>query len=82
MRCVCCGSARELAVDRGPVAGFYDEAVREALIMVGEASNRNCSKRLRPLVPILLKAVERHGYVQAVRLDLVGSGGVRGWRPA
>ncbi|WP_348628911.1 hypothetical protein [Sinorhizobium sp. CCBAU 05631] len=30
-----------------------------------EASDRLCSKRLKPLIPILLPALERHG-----RLDL------------
>ena len=31
----------------------YDDAVREALILVWEASDRVCGKRLRPLIPIL-----------------------------
>ena len=40
---------------RGPRPGrrIYDEAVREALIVVWEASDRICGKRLRPLLPIL-----------------------------
>ena len=44
----------------GPRPGrrIYDEAVREALIVVWEASDRICGKRLRPLLPIL---VERRG---------------------
>jgi len=52
----------------GPRPGrrIYDEAVREALIVVWEASDRICGKRLRPLVPILLEAMERHGHVQLV----------------
>src|SRR4051795_10119422 len=52
----------------GPRPGrrIYDQAVREALIVVWEASDRICSKRLRPLVPILLEAMERHGHVQLV----------------
>ncbi len=32
--------------------------------MIWEASDRVCSKRLRPLVPILLEAMERHGHLQ------------------
>jgi len=50
----------------GPRPGrrVYDAAVREALIVVWEASDRICSKRLRPLVPILLEAMERHGHLQ------------------
>src|ERR1700733_7311556 len=33
---------------------FYDEAARAALIVLWEASDRVCGKRLRPLLPILL----------------------------
>jgi hypothetical protein len=40
--------------------------VRQALIVVWEASDRICSKRLRPLLPILVEAVERHGHLQLV----------------
>jgi hypothetical protein len=43
---------------------IYDDAVREALILVWEASDRICGKRLRPLLPILVEAMERHGHVQ------------------
>jgi hypothetical protein len=50
----------------GPRPGrrIYDDAVREALILVWEASDRICGKRLRPLLPILVEAMERHGHVQ------------------
>ena len=34
---------------------------REALIVLWEASDRICSKRLKPLIPVLLPALERHG---------------------
>jgi hypothetical protein len=37
------------------------------LIVVWEASDRICGKRLRPLVPILLEAMERHGHIQPFR---------------
>ena len=52
----------------GPRPGrrIYDEAVREALIVVWEASDRICGKRLRPLLPTLVEAMERHGHVQLV----------------
>jgi hypothetical protein len=42
----------------GPRLGrrVYGEAVREALIVVWEASDRICGKRLRPLLPILVEA--------------------------
>ena len=42
-----------------PDRRVYDEAVREALIVVWEASDRICGKRLRPLLPILIEAMER-----------------------
>src|SRR6267143_2005814 len=52
----------------GPRPGrrVYDEAVREALIVVWEASDRICGKRLRPLLPILVEAMEQHGHLQLV----------------
>jgi hypothetical protein len=39
-----------------PERRVYDAAVREALIVLWEASDRICGKRLRPLVPILIEA--------------------------
>jgi len=45
---------------------LYDEAVRQALIVFWEASDRVCGKRLKPLLPVLLPALEGHGHV---RLD-------------
>jgi hypothetical protein len=50
----------------GPRPGrrLYDDAVRTALIVVWEASDRICGKRLRPLVPLLIEAMERHGHLQ------------------
>ena len=52
----------------GPRPGrrIYDDAVREALIVMWEASDRICGKRLRPLLPILVEAMERHGHLQLV----------------
>ncbi len=47
-----------------PGRRVYDEAVRGALIVVWEASDRICGKRLRPLLPILVEAMERHGHLQ------------------
>lgn len=41
-------------------APLYDEAVRAALIVLWEASDRVCGKRLQPLLPILLPALERN----------------------
>src|SRR5918912_2421189 len=47
-----------------PERRLYDEAVREALIVIWEASDRVCGKRLKALTPILVEAMERHGYLQ------------------
>ena len=41
---------------------LYNEAVREALVVLWEASDRVCGKRLRALAPILVEAMERHGH--------------------
>jgi hypothetical protein len=38
-------------------------ATREALIVVWEASDQICGKRLRPLMPILIPAMEKHGHL-------------------
>jgi hypothetical protein len=38
----------------------YDDKVRETLIGLWEASDRLCSKRLKPIIPVLLPALERH----------------------
>jgi hypothetical protein len=50
----------------GPRLGrrVYNEAVREVLIVVWEASDRICGNRLQPLLPILVEAMERHGDLQ------------------
>ncbi len=50
-------SARQHVVQYGP-------DVREALVALWEASDRLCSKRLKPLIPILLSALERHGRLE------------------
>ncbi len=42
---------------------IYDEAVREALGMLWEAADRVCGKRLKPLLPTLVAALERHGHL-------------------
>lgn len=49
-----------------PARTIYDEAVREALQLLWEASDRVCSKRLKALVPTLIPALEHHGHL---RLD-------------
>ncbi len=42
---------------------IYDEAVREAVILVGEASDRICDKRLKAALPHLVESMERHGHL-------------------
>ncbi len=43
---------------------IYDEAVRQALIVLWETSDRICGKRLRPLLPLLIDSLERHGHLE------------------
>jgi len=49
---------------RRPRLRLYDEAVRAAVIVLWEASDRVCGKRLRPLLSVLVPALERHGHLQ------------------
>ena len=42
----------------------YDEAVRQALIVLWEASDRICGKRLKALLAVLVAALERHGHLE------------------
>ena len=41
----------------------YDEAVSQALTVLWEAADRVCGKRLKPLIPMLVDAMERHGHL-------------------
>ena len=41
----------------------YDDAVKEALIVLWEASDRICGKRLKAVLPELLKSLEGHGHL-------------------
>ena len=62
---------RDHVVDRSrsrPERRVYDDAVREALVVLWESGDRICRKRLKPLIPLLIPAMERHG--QALRLHL------------
>jgi hypothetical protein len=47
------------AVDRRT----YGEAVREALIVLWEAADRICGKRLKAILPSLIAALEQHGHL-------------------
>ena len=42
---------------------IYDEAVREAVIVVWEASDRICGKRLKVALPNLVDSMERRGHL-------------------
>jgi hypothetical protein len=57
-----------------PERRIYTEAVRTALIVLWEASDRLCGKRLRPLIPILIEAMEGHGHLDldpAIKMKLL-----------
>lgn len=48
----------------------YNEGVKQALVVLWEASDRVCGKRLKALLPVLVDSLERHGHLhldQAVR---------------
>ena len=58
-----------------PARRVYDQAVREALVVLWEASDRICGKRLKPLIPLLVPTIERHGHLaldEEVRTRLLG----------
>ena len=48
---------------------IYDEAVRESLIILWEAADRICGKRLQAILPSLIESLEGHGHLQ-LDLDL------------
>ena len=52
--------------ERKQVVGrrIYDEAVREAVIVVWEASDRICGKRLKAALSNLVDSMERHGHLE------------------
>jgi hypothetical protein len=56
--------ARVTQAARPQRARQYDNAVREALVVLWEASDRVCGKRLKPLLPVLVDALERHRHLQ------------------
>ena len=88
--------ASEAPASATPRRRTYGVEVRDALIQLWEVADRVCSKRLRPMVPVLLPALERHGRVvldDATRAKLLavrccqhrppaGRGAPGGWRRA
>ena len=49
--------------DPRPGRRIYDAAVRETLVLLWEASDRICGKRLKCLLPALVESMERHGHI-------------------
>jgi len=43
---------------------IYNEAVKEALIIIWEAADRICSKRLKVALPFYIEALERHNHLK------------------
>jgi hypothetical protein len=43
---------------------IYDEAVKTALVILWEAADRICGKRLKAAIPNLIRALEKHGHLQ------------------
>jgi hypothetical protein len=61
-------AAAEVLVKRAiestmPSQRIYDEAVKTALIVLWEAADRICGKRLKAAIPTLMGAMERHGHL-------------------
>ena len=56
-------NASDAPSSAAPRQRTYGIEVRDALIQVWEVADRVCSKRLRPMVPVLLPALEQHGRV-------------------
>ena len=57
------GTARLLDEQPGRRPRLYDQAARQALIVLWEAADRICGKRLKPLMPVLVAALERNGHL-------------------
>jgi hypothetical protein len=47
-----------------PRRHLYDGAVQEALVVLWEAADRICGKRLKAIPPVLTSALERHQHLQ------------------
>ncbi|EDS4242503.1 TPA: transposase family protein [Salmonella enterica subsp. enterica serovar Birkenhead] len=46
-----------------PARSVYGAAVQQDLIVLWEASDRLCGKRLKALLPLLIPAMEKHGHL-------------------
>lgn len=43
---------------------IYNEGERQALLVLWEAADRVCGRRLKPLIPLLIQSMEDHGHLQ------------------
>ena len=57
------GQTQTPVCEIGSSRRIYDEAVKEALIVVWEAADRICGKRLKAVLPDLVRAMEHHGHL-------------------
>ena len=57
------GSGSTKARERRPGKVRYGDEVQDALVVLWEASDRVCGKRLHVLLPSLVAAMERHGHL-------------------
>ncbi len=57
------GMAEKNGKPTGTRARIYDEAVREALVILWEAGDRMCGKRLKAALPGLLRGLERYHHL-------------------
>ena len=48
---------------QAPGQRIYDEAASEAVIVIWEAADRICGKRLKAAMPHLVESMERHGHL-------------------
>jgi hypothetical protein len=59
---VLCRETQPARAKPGPQRRYNDE-VRAALIMLWEAADRICGKRMRALIPTLIDSMTRHGHL-------------------
>ena len=55
-----------------PHRRVYDAAVRAASVVLRQASDRICGKRLRPMLPVPVESTERHGHLRLAPEGRVG----------
>jgi hypothetical protein len=56
-------NGKHSTVERPVGKRIYDEAVKEALIVLWEASDRICGKRLKAVLPVFVNAMECNGHL-------------------